>query len=187
MAKLINRIAARLRGVLTILLMSTVMISILVGGKLVTESGEPIKVIAGSGVDFSDRRKLAGRSDNIFVGTVVGNGVVDRDSRGGVYALFPVQVDENIKGNLTGTVTVRQAGGYDARYGTVQIVNGDPLLKSGETYVFVTIADIARDVYTTFSGHGNIHVVSPEARSRLISEFEEAVRNQIEGPLFSDQ
>lgn len=75
--------------------------------------------------DFADNSILMGASHHVFVGKVLG--------RSGSIALpgnnpgtqFTVEIIENIKGNLHGTVRVDQDGGYD--HGVLSI-GGDTLL-----------------------------------------------------------
>ena len=65
-------------------------------------------------------KELVKRADNIFVGRVIGR-VGRRSPAGNTSPLpetsFSVVVERNVSVKLSGTVTVRQAGGCDTRYG----------------------------------------------------------------------
>lgn len=107
--------------------------------------------------DFSDDRKFMGASHHVFVGKVVKQ-VGSREDSGGVpETQFSVQVIENIKGNLSGLVTVNQEGGY--KNGILYIIgegdvvaptkNADSnLLKPGVTYVLATRFDKNKNEHT---------------------------------------
>ena len=81
--------------------------------------------------DFSDDRNLVGVSQNIFIGKVIGQ-VKTEDS----YTQFAVQVIDNVKGNLQGTVNVGVTGGY--RNGVFYVHEGNTWLDSGATYLLAT-------------------------------------------------
>ena len=70
--------------------------------------------------DIGDDELLVGASDNVFVGRVtkLENDVSESATSDPPMAQsqFSVEVDENIKGQLDGTVTVNQAGGYVVYY-----------------------------------------------------------------------
>lgn len=102
-------------------------------------------------------------SDNVFVGKVkkqVGTKSTYADSPD---TQFAVEVIDNLKGELRGTVVVSQAGGY--RYGMInRIADGikcapdDPtgednngLMREGETYLFVTSYGKKEDSYFAHS------------------------------------
>lgn len=95
--------------------------------------------------DMADDAALIGASHNVFVGKVVRQ--VGTKERGmGPETQFEVEVINNIKGDLTGTVVVDQMGGYKG--GTLYVVEGGDtvlpgndaqyLLQPGSTYVLAT-------------------------------------------------
>lgn len=91
---------------------------------------------------------------------------------------FAVEVEENIKGSLSGTVTVVQAGGCDPRYGRVALVNDDPLLKPGEEAVFTTSKDSTGESYSLVAykrSHATFETEEQEAR--IVARFREAKRD----------
>lgn len=106
--------------------------------------------------DFSDDRVLVGASHNIFVGKVIGQvGIKERGI--GPETQFNVEVVDNIKGNLKGTVIVNQEGGFED--GILYVVRGKDdisikdstnsyLLQTGSTYLFATRYNKKENWYT---------------------------------------
>lgn len=102
-------------------------------------NGISTKVVAGPTVavvdlnasypsDFSDNRNLVGASHDIFVGKII-----DKIGSEGWYTKFAVQVVDDIKGNLQGTVTVGVTGGY--YNGVFYVARGSTWLAPGSTYL----------------------------------------------------
>ena len=103
--------------------------------------------------DLSNDNKLAGLADNVFFGQVT-----DKSGQSRVKGLpetqFIVTVLENLKGDLSGTVTVNQQGGRQTN-GTKFRVQGDPdLLEPGKSYLLVTRSNTAGDRHTNAPGFG---------------------------------
>lgn len=102
--------------------------------------------------DFSNDRILVGASHNIFVGRVIAqSGTKERGI--GPETQFRVEIVENIKGELSGEVTVNQQGGY--KDGELYVVgedeDSDPgsyVLREGSTYLFATRYSKTEDWYT---------------------------------------
>ncbi len=105
--------------------------------------------------DFSDNRILMGASHNVFVGKVIRQ--TGEKERGiGPETQYQVVVIENIKGNLEGTVTVDQEGGY--RDNILYVMDGDIgttgkdanayLLQPGSTYLLATRYNPEEDWHT---------------------------------------
>jgi hypothetical protein len=93
--------------------------------------------------DFSDDKVLVGASHNIFIGKVVKQ--AGTQERGiGPETQFEVEVIDNIKGSLKGSVTIDQEGGY--KNGVLYVVKDDTstksdnpyLLQPGSTYLLTT-------------------------------------------------
>ena len=100
-------------------------------------------------MDVSDDRMLVGAAHNVFIGKVVAQTGSKPNTppveAGDVLGFSPqtqvsVEVLENIKGNLNGTITVSQYGGYEEKSDVSQLVliEGDKLLEPGKTYLFAT-------------------------------------------------
>jgi hypothetical protein len=81
--------------------------------------------------DFSDDRNLVGASQYIFIGKVLGEVKSE-----GWYTTFSVQVIDNVKGNLSGTVNVGVTGGYHD--GVFYVAKGNTWLAPGSTYLLAT-------------------------------------------------
>lgn len=102
--------------------------------------------------DFSDDKILMGASHNVFIGKIVeqvgGKALAKTPA-----SQFKVEVIENIKGKLSGNITVNQQGGY--RYETLYLIEGsDGLLAPGSTYLFATRYNAKEDWYT-LNSHPN--------------------------------
>jgi hypothetical protein len=107
------------------------------------------------------------------------------------YTQYSVEVQRNIKGTLSGTVTVSQQGGYISYVPEVgpdegqlvkelQLLNGDELLKPSRPYLFVTRYDKAEDFYQiTTPNLGDVPINSQAERNELTEAFEAAQANQI--------
>jgi len=125
-------------------------------------------------MNLSDNRELVGSSHNIFVGKVIkqeGTQISNKIP----YTLFSVEIIANIKGNLHGTVTIRQSGGY--KDGILYIETGDSgnavsektkqsnsdkyILQSGSIYLFATRGP---------SKEGYYSISAPPYDSKLISD-----------------
>ncbi len=133
--------------------------------------------------DVGDKRRLAGFSTDVFIGRVVGQaGTEGRPtSKPGTtlpYTQFTVEVLHNLKGDATGTVTVSQEGGYIGD--ELVLVNNDPLLTAGRTYLLVTVHSAEKGWYQIVApGPGNLAIADAAQRATLVGEFERAVREQI--------
>ena len=87
--------------------------------------------------DFSDDRKVAGYSTNVFVGTVTS--LVRTEQNPNPVSLFEVNVEDTLKGKPLKTVIVQQEGGVitDAGKQVLYLLEGDTeLLAIGQTYIF---------------------------------------------------
>lgn len=149
-------------------------------------SGEVVNVVVDYALEPTDERQLVGFATNVFVGRVVekvgaegaplsgpGDQVMPRTQ-------FSVAVLENIKGDLSGEVTVSQTGGYDGSEDRRVRVKGDPLLQPGQQRLFVTSYDGQEDWYTIVAQpFGDVRIESESQRMDLVEKFERARRAQI--------
>lgn len=88
---------------------------------------------------------------------------------------FSVEVLKNVKGDLDGTVTVSQIGGYDGEEGREVRVEGDSLSKPGKRYLFVTSYNREEGWYAVVAQPFGDVLVEDEARRREVEErFEQA-------------
>lgn len=162
--------------------------------------------------DVADERKLVGDADNVFLGRVaeeIGTFEVPSARSPGApepqepeaptmpRTEFSVEILQNVKGSLSGTVTVSQSGGWveyaaQGRYledgvepgdrvRELSLADGDPLLQPGDIYLFVT-GHNERGGYhqITAPGYGNVPANSPQKRANLIERFTEARISQID-------
>ena len=88
-------------------------------------------------------------------------------------------MQKNIRGSLSGTVTVSQAGGYDPRYGHVVLIYNDPLLKPGQEAVFSVRKDSPGGPYFMVGGtFSHVEIETEEQEARVVDRFREARRAQ---------
>lgn len=133
---------------------------------------QPISVIrtdAQYAADFSDNKVLMGASHNVFIGKVVRQ-VGDKERGIGPETQFQVAVIDNIKGDLHGTVTVNQQGGY--KDGVLYVVGedgGGSLLQPGSTYLFATRYNEQQDWYTLNSYPAASKLLSSNANAQTAS------------------
>ena len=159
-------------------------------------------ITADYAFDPSDDRNLVGFADNVFLGRVVE--VEDIVSTSDTSAppedprsTFAVEVSENVKGNLEGTVRVAQDGGcveYRAdgdypeqgiregeRVRALTLVDGDSLLERGEEYLLLTRYDERHRWHQiAISPSGNIRIENEKHREALVRRFERAEKNQVD-------
>lgn len=103
---------------------------------------------------LDDDRVLVGVSHVVFVGKVVKK-IGQTPGEAGPLTQFDVQVVQNIKGVLSGTVVMNQEGGYEN--GILSLVESQPLLKVGTTYLLSARSD----------GKGH-YLVIPFPRARVV-------------------
>lgn len=132
--------------------------------------------------DFSDDRQLVGAVQNVFVGKVV--------EQAGTKALgklpetqFHVEVVENIKGELSGTVLVNQQGGY--KDDQLILMEHDKLLKPGKTYVFATRHLESENWHTVVPFYGDLETKDDKEKKALVEKFKKAHKAEIK-PKFAN-
>ena len=159
-------------------------------------------ITADYAFDVSDDRNLVGFADNVFLGRVLK--VEDIVSTSDTSAppedprsIFAVEVSENVKGNLEGTVRVAQDGGcveYRAdgdypeqgiregeRVRALTLVNEDSLLERGEEYLLLTRYDERHRWHQIATApSGNIRIENEKHREALVRRFERAEKNQVD-------
>ncbi len=124
---------------------------------------------------------MVGFATNVFVGRVVGEAGSEGAPLSGPgekavpRTQFSVEVLKNVKGDLDGTVTVSQIGGYDGEEGREVRVEGDSLSKPGKRYLFVTSYNREEGWYAVVAQPFGDVLVEDEARRREVEErFEQA-------------
>ena len=148
--------------------------------------------------DVNDERQLVGAASNVFLGRVEreagskglevpGDPEVDQAT-----TQFSVEVLENIKGDLSGTVTVSQRGGYveyvadrgpqkGERVRELVLFENHPLLRPGQKVLFVTNHDAANGWYYIVAlNYGAIRVEGKEQRKEVVERFKKAEKEQVD-------
>ena len=134
----------------------------------------------------ADERELVGFATHVFVGRVVekvgkegaplsgpGNQAVPRTQ-------FSVAVSRNIKGDLSGEVTVSQSGGYDRAEARAVRVEGDPLLQPGQRRLFATVYDEGEGWYAIAAQpFGDLRIEGDAEQTELVQRFERAREDQM--------
>lgn len=152
--------------------------------------------------DFSDDKKLMGATHNVFVGKVIKKSGT-KNLGIGPETQFSVEVVSNIKGNLSGIVTVNQLGGYQK--GILYLLEGgdsnasesskesssDKLLDVGKTYLFASRYNADENWHTLVSHPNARKLISSDKNLSLdqlkslgdkdsrIAELKEAYKNEI--------
>lgn len=109
-----------------------------------------------------DKRKFVAKSDNVFVATVEESAGQHIEEDGTPHSQFNVKVLSNLKGTLPESVTVSQNGGI---INNVQcLLNHDPLLTPGTTYIFTTkYAPTLKFHFITAAEYGDIKLSTADA------------------------
>ncbi len=151
--------------------------------------------------DITDERALVGSADNVFVGRVLK--AQDRVSSSNTpiapvpQSQFAVEVLDTVKGNLSGTVTVNQGGGYveysadrdypedgvskGDRIRELILVDGDPLLEPGKEYMFLTAYDRKNDWQELVASRvGDIELEDQAQREAVVETYEAAKQDQFD-------
>ena len=137
-------------------------------------------------IEPTDEEELVGFATHVFVGRVVekvGSEGAPLSGPGGEVVprtQFSVAVLENIKGDLSGEVTVSQTGGYDRAVGRTVRVEGDPLLQPGQQRLFATTYDEGEGWYAIAAQpFGDVPIGGERGRAELVQRFEEARGGQV--------
>ena len=143
------------------------------------ESGNEINYLyADLSINATDDRELVGFADNVFIGKVIAQTGNETDDF--PQTQFSVKVLENIKGNLDGTVTVNQFGGYEYANGEkyLSLMEGDTLLKPGKKYLFATQGS-AEGWLTLAAGYGEIPIKDEADHKKTKERFNKALEEEI--------
>lgn len=168
------------------------LIGLIGAGFFVTQIGNEVAYIhIDYVVDVTDDRALVGIADNVFIGKVIaqtGNKPNTPPPEAGdipgfsPQTQFSVEVLENIKGNLNGTITVSQYGGYERIIVMNQLVlgEGDKLLEPDKTYLFATgYNDIDGWHTITASNYGNLPIANKTDYQNKQERFKTAFAQEI--------
>lgn len=138
-----------------------------------------VSIVAEISSKYTNESQLVEDADNVFIGRVLRElaGIPpSRNSPPLPTSRFVVEVQKNITGSLSGTVTVNQAGGCDPRYGHILLINEDPLLKPGDEAVLSTSRDPSGGHSLIAYQYSHEDIETPAQRARVVAGFEEAAR-----------
>ncbi|HET7627389.1 MAG TPA: hypothetical protein VFK44_03275 [Bacillales bacterium] len=141
-----------------------------------SENPEIRTMTQSNAFDVSNTRKLVGWSDNVFIGKVFEK-VGTKSPLSYPETQFKVKVLKNIKGSFNGTIKVNQQGGYEGN--KLYLIQGDQLLKEGQTYLFVTKHSERFNWNTLVPVYGDIPINSKEEKAKLIENYTKAYKNEI--------
>lgn len=146
-----------------------------------TSAMETRKISAQWVDDFSDARKVAGYSTNVFVGKVTR--LLKTEQAPGPISLFEVEVEDTLKGKPLKTVIVRQEGGViteDGKQVMYLLEEDTELLAIGQTYIFAGRPDKARGYIALVgaSNQGYIKTTDTNDKKVKIAKVREAIKNQ---------
>ena len=129
-----------------------------------------------SAFDISDPQRLVGWADNVFIGTVLKqDGAKSID--GIPETQFEVEVSDNIKGDINGTVIVNQQGGY--KDDELILVENDQLLQEGKSYLFVTKHLEEEGWNTLVPVYGDILIATNEDKINIVEKYKKAYAEEI--------
>ena len=152
--------------------------------------------------DVSDKRKVVGFHDYVFVGEVkkvVGTGYTDVDFSDGMrmfsqpYTQYEIRVLENLKGELVTDRNIPLTK-HDGAYffgRRVSMMEGDSLPDEDECYIFICITDENGELNIgNFSSFGDIYLCKAEdytGNEVLIDVYRDAVENMDESVRYGER
>jgi len=130
--------------------------------------------------DVTDRRRLVGLADNVFVGTVIARREIFSVTGTDRWTRYDVEVTQALKGDLAGSAVVAQEGSPEIADGVwVSTSSGDSPLQPEGHYLLVTLYNAEGDWHAAVPFYGTLRFDSPAAGAELVRSFEDAIRNQI--------
>jgi hypothetical protein len=146
----------------------------------------PAETVTHSSFGFNPENKseLVGASDNVFVGEVVKNNgnISPTKNNPSPETSYKVKVTENLKGEVNGTVEVRQFLGYEMDAGKRTLVKASEhqsFLEEGKEYIFLTGYAKETDIHYLIAGHGYETLNNKEKKKEKIDDFHHAVLTQV--------
>ena len=140
----------------------------------------PVNSVAVDGsFDAANETLLVGVSDNVFVGRVVRKirDVPPSELENDLPVTeFAVEVEKNIKGSLSGEVTVSQGGGCDLVYGSgITLINNNPLLRPGQRALFTTTEDSPGGSHSlVIDRFSSVRLETEAEETRVVAKFQQA-------------
>lgn len=128
---------------------------------------------------FSDKRKVSGAAENIFIGEVIEQ-ISSKDFQGKPSTQYSVRITQNIKGGFLDDIIVNQQGGYYKESGKIYLLQyeNDKFLKPGKMYLFATAPDNNEDWQQIIPKYGDTPIRNEKEKFKLIDEFKDAIANE---------
>lgn len=151
-------------------------------------SGGKSEMHATYAFEATDKRKLVGASENVFVGRVLNK--VGSESTPALKPIpgeddstpttqFEIETINTIKSELEGTVTVNQHGGRNED-GQFVLLEEDPLFESGKVYLINSNKDQQRGWQQVVAQpFGKVKTKSSQHKAKVVKKFEAAKQSQI--------
>ena len=137
--------------------------------------GHPIYAL-----DPRDDRVMAAYATDIFIGEVLGQtgntgAPTSAPGQEMPQSQFAVDVLQAVKGELEGVVTINQVGGLDAQAKRMMLLEGDALLRPGESSLFLVVHVPEMEWYQIVAaGHGHLPTDDPLDQATLVDRFTQA-------------
>lgn len=123
--------------------------------------------------DVTNTGELLEYADDAFIGEVLG---VEATEESRSTTVWRVRVTERVKGNLSGTVLVRQLG-YVDKDSRTHVAENQPLLVPGSRQLLVTTHGDAEGVLTLVAGpRSSVAVKTSSDQARVLAEYRAAAR-----------
>lgn len=135
---------------------------------------EVVNVSAIQTFDTADINELLSFSDNVFLGRVKKElGVKAIDSS--VETQYSVEVLNNIKGSLQGTIVLDSMGGM--MNGIKYTMNNNEKLEAKSCYIFYTKYNSEYNWYTAVPNHGEVKVQNNKETDKQVNELKAIAKN----------
>lgn len=177
----------------------TLALTILLAGYTVWANSEQVRSASGGWVtDFNEPRKLVGYADAVFVGRVIEQVNEDESHTPFPQTQFRVEVVDSIKSvkkldsksiesdktkpaKLPDVVMVDQYGAHirdNTGKRTLLLMDEQPLLIPGQTYLLVTSFDAEQNWYHVLP-EGAVSIDSADKRKAILEKFKKAKNEEI--------
>ena len=135
---------------------------------------------------------MAAYATDIFIGQVLGQtgdtgAPTSAPGQEVPQSQFAVEVRHVVKGEAEGVVTINQVGGLDAQARSMMLFDGDALLRSGRSELFLVVHIPEMGWYQIVAaGHGHLPADDVAQREALIDRFTQAVAPAVTDGVPSD-
>ncbi len=149
-----------------------------VGYRARNDVSQVFRIESSYAFDVTNLPYLAGYADNVFLARVVAVDGVQEP-----HTVYRVQVDDVLKGSLSGEVAVAQLGNRSGN--DVWVEEEQPLLEVGSRYLLVTNPRIGSDVEVVLGGPAasvNLDHASQTGTSDLLDDYRQAIKADVYPP-----